>query len=75
MPILKTPAAEGLFILNVTELEPKHKHPAIFQHFDALDHGTAVQILNDHDPKPLYYQLIAERGHCFVSVAKKHNAS
>lgn len=54
-----------IFVLNVTLLEPKLKHPTIFQHFDALKEGEAFQILNDHDPKPLYYQLIAERGKTF----------
>ena len=54
-----------IYVLNVTELEPKLKHPTIFNHFDALKEGEAFQILNDHDPKPLYYQLIAERGKTF----------
>lgn len=53
------------FVLNVTLIEPKLKHPTIFKHFDALQQGAAFQILNDHDPKPLYYQLIAERGDTF----------
>ena len=56
---------DELFILNVTLIEPRLKHPTIFKHFDALKPGEAFQILNDHDPKPLYYQLIAERGNIF----------
>ena len=52
-------------ILNVTLLEPKLKHPTIFQWFDDLPAGKAFYILNDHDPKPLYYQMIAERGNVF----------
>ena len=59
-----TPKVE-MFVLNVTLLEPKMKHPTIFKYFDALQAGEAFQILNDHDPKPLYYQLIAERGATF----------
>jgi regulator of cell morphogenesis and NO signaling len=51
--------------LDVTVLEPKMKHPTIFEWFDALQPGEAFNILNDHDPKPLYYQLIAERGNVF----------
>lgn len=54
-----------LFTLNVTLLEPRLKHPTIFKYFDALKAGAAFQILNDHDPKPLYYQMIAERGNIF----------
>jgi regulator of cell morphogenesis and NO signaling len=56
---------EALYELNVTLLEPKLKHPTIFKHFDSLKPGEAFYILNDHDPKPLYYQLIAERGNVF----------
>ncbi|MBS1683091.1 MAG: iron-sulfur cluster repair di-iron protein [Bacteroidetes bacterium] len=52
-------------ILNVTELEPRQKHPTIFARFDILNEGQSVTILNDHDPKPLYYQLLGERGNIF----------
>lgn len=58
--------SDEVFVLNVTLLEPRLKHPTIFKHFDALQAGAAFQILNDHDPKPLYYQLIAERGATFT---------
>lgn len=57
---------EEIFVLNVTLIEPRFKHPTIFKHFDELVAGQAFQILNDHDPKPLYYQLIAERGNTFT---------
>jgi regulator of cell morphogenesis and NO signaling len=57
---------DQIFELNVTLLEPKLKHPGIFNHFDALQPGEAFYILNDHDPKPLYYQMIATRGKIFT---------
>ena len=60
-----TSAGEGLFVLNVTLIEPRLKHPTIFKYFDELMAGAAFQILNDHDPKPLYYQMLAERGNIF----------
>ncbi|HTN21218.1 MAG TPA: iron-sulfur cluster repair di-iron protein [Pelobium sp.] len=53
-------------ILNVTEIEPRFKHPTIFNKFDGLTDGDAFVINNDHDPKPLYYQLLAERGQIFT---------
>jgi regulator of cell morphogenesis and NO signaling len=53
-------------ILNVTLLEPRQKHPTIFARFDALNEGESVTIHNDHDPKPLYYQLLGERGNTFT---------
>lgn len=53
-------------ILNVTLLEPKQKHPTIFARFDLLAEGESLTIHNDHDPKPLYYQLLGERGNIFI---------
>ncbi|MBS1511036.1 MAG: iron-sulfur cluster repair di-iron protein [Bacteroidetes bacterium] len=52
-------------VIDVTKIEPRLKHPTIFNSFDALAEGNAILIHNDHDPKPLYYQLIAERGNIF----------
>lgn len=52
-------------ILNVTLLEPRQKHPTIFVRFDELVEGESLTIHNDHDPKPLYYQLLGERGNIF----------
>lgn len=51
--------------LFVPGLQPALKHPTIFRKFDALESGEAFLIINDHDPKPLYYQLLAERGNIF----------
>lgn len=53
-------------ILNVTLLEPRLKHPTIFNRFDELQAGESLTIHNDHDPKPLYYQLLGERGNIFT---------
>ena len=53
-------------ILIVTELEPRLKHPTIFARFDELKPGESLTIHNDHDPKPLYYQLLGERGNIFT---------
>ncbi|MBX3254136.1 MAG: DUF542 domain-containing protein [Chitinophagaceae bacterium] len=53
-------------MLDVTRIEPKLKHPTIFKHFDELDAGESFIIDNDHDPKPLYYQLLGERGNIFT---------
>ena len=52
-------------ILNVTLIEPRLKHPTIFVRFDELASGESLTIHNDHDPKPLYYQLLGERGNIF----------
>ncbi len=66
--IAKNPAEESHDIqtLDVTQLEPRMKHPTVFKYFDALSAGEAFVIENDHDPKPLYYELLAERGNIFT---------
>lgn len=53
-------------VLDVTVIEPRYKHSTIFVRFDELEPGESLTIHNDHDPKPLYYSLIAERGEIFT---------
>jgi len=52
---------EQLRTLKVYEIEPRQKHPTIFEWFDNLQPSGAFIIENDHDPIPLYYELRAER--------------
>jgi uncharacterized protein (DUF2249 family) len=40
---------------------PREKHPLIFNTFDSLKPGEMMQLINDHDPKPLYYTFMMER--------------
>ena len=47
--------------LDVRPLPPAQRHPLIFQAFEALKSGETFQLVNDHDPKPLYYQFRFER--------------
>ncbi|MEO8392655.1 MAG: DUF2249 domain-containing protein [Chloroflexota bacterium] len=47
--------------IDVRMLPPAQRHPLIFQTFEALKSGEAFQLVNDHDPKPLYYQFKFER--------------
>jgi uncharacterized protein (DUF2249 family) len=46
--------------LDVRTIPPRMKHPTIFQTFNALGAGESFTLVNDHDPKPLYYQFSAE---------------
>lgn len=43
--------------LDIRPLPPAQRHPLIFQRFAALLPGEAFILINDHDPKPLYYQF------------------
>jgi len=46
----------------VRTIPPRERHPLLFQAFDDLEAGQAFELVNDHDPKPLYYQFQVERG-------------
>lgn len=47
--------------LDVREVAPRVRHPLIFSTFDGLQPGQSFVLINDHDPKPLFYQFQAER--------------
>ncbi len=47
--------------VDVRTLPIPQKHPTIFQSFEDLAVGEVMLLVNDHDPKPLYYQFAAER--------------
>jgi len=47
--------------LNVTTIAPKDRHPMIFKTFDDLKTNDGFILINDHDPKPLYYSFLHER--------------
>jgi uncharacterized protein (DUF2249 family) len=46
--------------LDVRTIPPAQRHPTIFQRFETLPVGGGFTLVNDHDPKPLYYQLSFE---------------
>lgn len=46
--------------LDVRNEPPARRHQLIFETYGALEPGTAFELVNDHDPKPLYYQFAAE---------------
>ena len=52
--------------LDVRTIAPRDRHPLIFGKFDALAPGESLELVNDHDPKPLYYQFQAELGPIFT---------
>ena len=46
--------------IDVRKLVPAQRHAKVFQLVEALTPGASFVLVNDHDPKPLYYQLEAE---------------
>lgn len=55
----QTQLASGAEV-DVRSLIPAQRHAKIFQLVDQLAPGRSFILINDHDPKPLYYQLEAE---------------
>ena len=51
--------------LDVTKLAPALKHSTIFNRIAELKDGESLTIRNDHDPKPLHYQLQADHGDAY----------
>jgi uncharacterized protein (DUF2249 family) len=48
--------------IDVRSIPPQERHSLIFQTFDEIQPGETLFLINDHDPKPLYYQFQQERG-------------
>jgi uncharacterized protein (DUF2249 family) len=46
--------------VDVRSLVPAQRHRKIFELVNQLAVGGSFVLVNDHDPKPLYYQLEAE---------------
>lgn len=46
--------------VDVRSIAPRERHPLIFSTFLSLGDGQSMELVNDHDPKPLFYQFQAE---------------
>ncbi len=61
--VRETPAAGEIRVVNefdVRPYEPAERHERFYAAFAAIHPGEAFIFTNDHDPKPLYYQMEAE---------------
>lgn len=47
-------------VVDVRPMPPRERHPRIFQTFRDLAPGAMMILVNDHDPKPLWYQFQME---------------
>ncbi len=47
--------------IDVRTIPPRERHPLIFRTFDELAPGESLLLINNHDPKPLYFQFQWER--------------
>jgi uncharacterized protein (DUF2249 family) len=46
--------------LDIRVVAPRERHELIFDTYSALEPAESSVLINDHDPKPLYYQFSAE---------------
>lgn len=46
--------------LDLREIPPPERHPLIHDAFTELESGESLEIVNDHNPKPLFYEFQAE---------------
>ena len=53
-------------VIDVRSLVPMQRHQKIFELVDQLAPGGKFVLVNDHDPKPLYYQIEAEHPNQFL---------
>jgi uncharacterized protein (DUF2249 family) len=50
----------NITILDLRELPPRERHQKIFELWKGIPEGHILRIINDHDPRPLYYQFAYE---------------
>lgn len=54
---------EGFSVVNTFDIRPyppTERHEMFYKAFADIGPGEAFEFINDHDPKPLYYQMEAE---------------
>lgn len=56
------PATEAERIIDVRDIAPRLRHELVLKLFDNLDPESSLQIMADHDPRPLHYQLETRHG-------------
>ena len=49
-------------VIDVREISPRLRHTVILQLFEHLDDTRSLQVIADHDPRPLRLQLEAMHG-------------
>lgn len=58
---MTNPTAAPAIVIHAPVLPPPVRHQAICEVFAALPVSHSALLINDHDPKPLIYQLKAEQ--------------
>lgn len=46
--------------LDLRDVPPPERHPKIFDAFEEVESGESLTLINDHEPRPLFYEMQAE---------------
>jgi uncharacterized protein (DUF2249 family) len=49
-------------VVHVRDIDPRHRHTVIFQLIEHLNMDSSLQLVVDHNPKALCFQLEAKHG-------------
>lgn len=49
------------FLLDMRQVPVPERHPTFLERFESLEPGQSLTLVNDHDPKPLFYEMQAEQ--------------
>ena len=52
--------------LDIREIAPRDRHAVIFARFDELPAGDSLELINDHDPRPLQGQFQIRSANAFT---------
>ena len=55
MTVFASPAT-----VDVRTMAPHDRHPLIFSAFNQLGSGEVMELINDHDPKPLHARFMCD---------------
>jgi len=53
-------------IVDVRTLPPAERHPLVFSTFHGLATGQAMELVNDHDPRPLHARFMTDLASAFA---------
>ena len=49
-------------VVDVRDIAPQNRHTVVFQSFDRLAPGDSMQVIAEHDPRPLRYLFDVRHG-------------
>lgn len=60
MPPLVVSRVMSEYKLDLRDVAPPKRHPTIMKAFEEMESGETLMLVNDHEPRPLYYEMKEE---------------